>query len=256
MLQSRLTIFHLLRTARKLISDFFTCSSGLLSNGGQIHLALMNHQGGLMAKTNSEWKSSWLSPIYAAENGLLLSHLKPFQPAYNLSAYQFRDRSFNAEKKAFMHLFTKCENLQFKAPEDIQMYSYFSLFIALPTPANNNGTPTRQSDQLWSNGQILDEKFVFEMLKDKIPDGIRIEIKPFRILRQQNPDDEHSAGEWKVVEYQVVIFGESIPITSKDAESYKKAVEDEIQMQTRGTKRGGWNAAHIVPSSLLQSRGW
>jgi hypothetical protein len=216
----------------------------------------MNHQGGLMAKTNSEWKSSWLSPIYAGENGLLLSHFLPFQPTYNLSAYQFRDRSFNAEKKASMHLFTKCDNLHFKAPEDIQMYSYFTLFISLPTPANSSGTPIPQSDQLWNNGQILDEKFVFDVLKDKIPDGIRIEIKPLRILRQQNPDDEINVGEWKVIEYQVVLFGESIPITLKDAESYKKAVEDEIQLQTRGTKRGGWNAAHIVPSSLLQTRGW
>ena len=136
------------------------------------------------------------------------------------------------------------------------MYSYFTLFISLPTPANSSGTPIPQSDQLWSNGQILDEKFVFDVLKDKIPDGIRIEIKPLRILRQQNPDDKINVGEWKVIEYQVVLFGESIPITLKDAESYKKAVEDEIQLQTRGTKRGGWNAAHIVPSSLLQTRGW
>jgi hypothetical protein len=217
----------------------------------------MNHQGGMMAKTNSEWKQSWLPSIYAGDNGLLLSHILPYQPAYNLSAYKFQDRPFYAEKKASMHLFTKSQDRQCKAPEDTQMFSYFTLFMALPVPANIAATTLVQSDQLWRNEQILDDQFVLAMIKDKVPDGIRIRIKPWRILRQKNQDDEyHRAGEWKVMEYQVVLFGESIPITLKDTESYKKAIEDEIQHRTRGTKRGGWNASHIVPSSLLETRKW
>ena len=209
-----------------------------------------------MAKTNSEWKQSWLPAIYAGDNGLLLSHFLPYQPAYKLSAYKFQDRPFHAEKKASMHLFTKGQDLQYKAPKETQMFSYFTLFMALPVPANIVATTVLQSDQLWRNDQILDEQFVFKMIKDKVPDGIRIKIKPWRILRQKNPDDERHAGEWKVVEYQVALFGESIPITMKDAESYKKAIEDEIQRRTQGTKRGGWNVSHTVPSSLLRTRRW
>ena len=127
------------RRNRKLISDFMASSQSVLSSGGQVHLALMDHQGGMHSKTIQEWKCSWLPALYAAENGMLLSHVKPFQPEYNLSSYQFRDRPFHVlggGKESFMNIFTKVgdefEAHHEKVPKDIQMCSHFTLFITLP----------------------------------------------------------------------------------------------------------------------------
>jgi hypothetical protein len=164
-----------------------------------------------------------------------------------------------------MHIFTKNgQMMMIKAPEDIQMYSYFTLFIALPTSVDScehdsiieysNGDG---ADDLWKNEEIVDTSFVFDIIRSKIPDGIRVEIKQWRILREKNPaPNAIEFRKWKVVEYRVVLFGESMPITMKSVESYKKIIEDEVERKTTGTRRGAWNASHVLPSSLLRARGW
>eukprot|EP00557_Chaetoceros_sp_GSL56_P012165 CAMPEP_0176484622 /NCGR_PEP_ID=MMETSP0200_2-20121128/4556_1 /TAXON_ID=947934 /ORGANISM="Chaetoceros sp., Strain GSL56" /LENGTH=343 /DNA_ID=CAMNT_0017881115 /DNA_START=210 /DNA_END=1238 /DNA_ORIENTATION=+ len=259
------------RRNRKLLSDFFSSSKNLLSSGGQVHVALRNHQGGMKATTNTEWRGSWLPAVYAGENGFLQSHLLPYRPEYKLSAYQFRDRPFFAQKESYMHIFTKIGNGCLEddgeggrwmeaVPKDIQMYSYFTLFISLPIAANDmekyserhcscsNGTV---SGDLWSNQYILDTNFVLDMIQRKVPDGIRAEIKQWRVLREKDSTKELQFGKWKVVEYQVVVFGETIPLTMEYVERYKNMIEDEVDRNTVGTRRGAWNASHVLPVSIL-----
>ena len=207
--------------------------------------------------------------LYASENNLLLSHVLPFAPNYNLSAYQFRDRPFALDKESDMYIFTKSDDgvivtvtvavtHEVHVPRDIQMYSYFSLFIALPTTLGDcneqtDGEPRSDDGQLWSTHEILDKDFVHNIVKANVPDGIRSEIKQWRILREKTCD---KAGGWKVAEYQVVLFGERKPITLRDAEIHKAAIEDEVQLRTVGTRRGGWNVSNALPSSILRARGW
>jgi hypothetical protein len=316
------------RRNRTLISNFLASSQQVLSPGGQIHMALLKHQGGMRSNTNQEWKGSWLPAVYAAEHGMLLSHLEPFRPGYDLSSYQFRDRPFHVLDKgreSYMHIFTKVvedghddghddeddeddEDYEddedddpgafttgmgaTRVPEDIQMFSHFALFITFPVPlgqrtdgtegahanahananANANASAsvveecTKSNEttrtagtnhQLWTNEEIFDETFLRDMVQSKTPPGIRTEIKLWRILRGKTEtglayDDDG----WNVAEYKVFCFGERQPITFEDAEVYKKVIEDEVELFTRGTRRGGWASSHIIPSSILRARGW
>jgi hypothetical protein len=173
-----------------------------------------------------------------------------------------------------MHIFTKIRNDgygggEIKAPKDIQMYSYFTLFISLPIAAdsmkeesmrqNNNRLSCSDDtvgDYHWSNHDILDTNFVLDMIQSKVPDGIRTEIKQWRIIRQKDSINEVKPGNWKVVEYQVVLFGETVPLTMESVERYKNMIEDEVERRTIGTRRGAWNASHVLPVSILKARGW
>ena len=42
-------------------------------------MALCEGQGGATAVTNEEWKQSWTAALFAAEKGLLLVDVKPFE---------------------------------------------------------------------------------------------------------------------------------------------------------------------------------
>jgi hypothetical protein len=256
-------LIHCLAVQRKLLSDFFTSSKDFLSDGGQIHLALRNHQGGMTSTTNIEWRASWFPAIYAGENGLLLSHLLPYRPEYKLSAYQFRDRPFFAQKESYMHIFTKINKDGggwMEAPKDIQLYSYFTLFISLPIAADEKKDESERhcmaDGDIWSNHDILDTDFVLDVIRRNVPAGIRAEIKQWRILREKTSTSDVKLGKWKVVEYQVVLFGETVPLTFESVERHKKMIEDEVQQKALGTRRGAWKASHVLPVSILQARGW
>ena len=45
----------------------------MLSPGGQVHVALSDAQGGTHARTQTEWKLSWIPGRLAAEHNLLFS---------------------------------------------------------------------------------------------------------------------------------------------------------------------------------------
>jgi hypothetical protein len=240
---------------RSLMNDFFRSSSPLLSDHGQVHLALLDHQGGMRAESTSEWKSSWLTAQYAGDHDLLLTHHLDFDPFYNLSAYQFRDRPFftgnSRRNTSHVHIYTKGGSKEI-IPKEIEMYSSFTLYLslpsALPTAANHQ---MDQLDDIWTIEEILDIKFIEEMVKSHVPDGIRPEVKLYRILRSPDCVDK-----WTVVEYNVAFFGESKAINMHLANKVKSAIEDHVQIMTKGTRRGGWPASNVIPSSVYRARGW
>lgn len=69
-----------IRYNRLLMKDFFRSASQVIdpSNGGSIDVALMKPQGGIAAKTMTEWKQSWMPAVYAAYADLLLVSARPF----------------------------------------------------------------------------------------------------------------------------------------------------------------------------------
>lgn len=240
---------------RSLMKDFLRMSSTKLSDHGQIHLALLDHQGGMRAESTSEWKRSWLTAQYAGDHDLLLTHHLEFDPFYNLSAYQFRDRPFFTGNKkrneSYVHIYTKSGSKETIAKE-IEMYSSFTLYLSLPSalPSAFNGQMDRMNS-LWTVEEILDINFIEQMVKSHVPDGIRPEVKLYRILRSPDHDDE-----WTVVEYNVAFFGESKVINMNLANQLKNAIEDHVQIMTKGTRRGGWPASNVLPSSVYRARGW
>jgi hypothetical protein len=40
------------------------------------------------------------------------------------------------------------------------------------------------------------------------------------------------------------------------ANQLKNAIEDHVQIMTKGTRRGGWPASNVLPSSVYRARGW
>lgn len=240
---------------RHLMSEFFRSSCPLLADRGQIHLALLDHQGGMRAKSSSEWKRSWLTPQYAADHELLLTHHLDFTPFYNLSAYQFRDRPFctgeDSRTKSNTYIYTKNGGKNIIVPKDIQMYSSFTLYLSLPYSLPCSANFNVSTANLWTVNEILDIHHIEKVVNSKVPYGIRPEVKLYRILRSPSVADD-----WTVVEYNVALFGESIPINMSLANKLKMAIEDEIQIMTQDTRRGGWPASNILPSSVYFARGW
>lgn len=67
------------RRNRALLNDFFQSSKQVLKRNGHVHVALMDHQGGAFATRMEEWKQSWTPARYAANHGLLLISVEPFE---------------------------------------------------------------------------------------------------------------------------------------------------------------------------------
>lgn len=82
---------------RLLVKEFFASATKLIVPGGQIHMALLDHQGGMHAANLSEWKGSWMVGQYAGESQLLLSRVLPYkvrssclyQCFSNINSYQY-----------------------------------------------------------------------------------------------------------------------------------------------------------------------
>jgi len=64
---------------RALLHDFFCSARQVLSPDGEIHVSLCEGQGGSPAKTMDEWRDSWNAALYAAECGLLLKNVLPYE---------------------------------------------------------------------------------------------------------------------------------------------------------------------------------
>nr|XP_023669355.1 ferredoxin-fold anticodon-binding domain-containing protein 1 isoform X1 [Paramormyrops kingsleyae] len=95
---------------RSLLAKFFLSSIQVLKNGGEIHVALCNGQGGTPAdKPTREWHNSWQAVAMAAEAGLILSQICPFDhekyQSYKCTGYRSQDKGFHVEG-ALNHIFT------------------------------------------------------------------------------------------------------------------------------------------------------
>jgi len=65
---------------RELLNAFLGSASEVLNpDGGKIQVALCEGQGGATVATNEEWRQSWTAALFAAENGLLLVDVKPYE---------------------------------------------------------------------------------------------------------------------------------------------------------------------------------
>jgi len=211
-----------IRKNRELLQSFFRSSKKHLTPNGEIHLALRNRQGGMHSETMGEWKQSWKPAQYAAEHGLLLSNMLPYQPNYNLSAYQWKDLSFDAGPSPQMYVFTNCSEEKeeedtydcgdretkvdtqsttlIKALPAIQLYSFFNILVALPAPSppddsdnhrGNNSNDDDNNDGGWTRENILDPNVIQDFVRSHVPVGIRTEAVLNKILdgndRQRPP---------------------------------------------------------------------
>ncbi|XP_028666101.1 ferredoxin-fold anticodon-binding domain-containing protein 1 [Erpetoichthys calabaricus] len=100
---------------RILLASFFLSCADVLTQDGEVHIALCNGQGGTPAdQPMREWHNSWQVVAMAAEAGFILSKICPFDSSkcdgYRSTGYRSQDKSFHTEA-ALNHIFTR--SLQF-----------------------------------------------------------------------------------------------------------------------------------------------
>ncbi|NXP23059.1 FDXA1 protein, partial [Scytalopus superciliaris] len=96
---------------RELLARFFHSSAEVLAEGGEVHVALCNGQGGTPAdQPRREWHNSWQIVAVAAGAGFILSDVHPFKAetihGYKCTGYRSQDKSFCVEG-ALNHIFTR-----------------------------------------------------------------------------------------------------------------------------------------------------
>nr|XP_009942946.1 PREDICTED: ferredoxin-fold anticodon-binding domain-containing protein 1 [Opisthocomus hoazin] len=96
---------------RELLAHFFHSSVEVLTEEGEVHVALCNGQGGTPAdQPRREWHNSWQIVAVAAGAGFILSNVHPFKaetiPGYKCTGYRSQDKSFCVEG-ALNHIFTR-----------------------------------------------------------------------------------------------------------------------------------------------------
>ena len=77
---------------RELLHNFLKSASKVLSSNGEIHIALCEGQGGTSSSTPIKWKQSWKAAEYAAECGLLIMDVLPFEVSRKIKG---KKRFFN-----------------------------------------------------------------------------------------------------------------------------------------------------------------
>ncbi|NXV77172.1 FDXA1 protein, partial [Atlantisia rogersi] len=96
---------------RELLACFFHSSAEVLTEEGEVHVALCSGQGGTPAdQPQREWHNSWQIVAVAAGAGFILSDVHPFKaetiPGYKSTGYRSQDKSFCVEG-ALNHVFTR-----------------------------------------------------------------------------------------------------------------------------------------------------
>ena len=95
---------------QQLLRDFFESTSSILSPHGEVHVTLCRGQGGTpVDSTHRGYHNSWKVVEMAAEAGLILSHVQPFNasayPGYVPTGYRGENKGFTVDG-ALEHVFT------------------------------------------------------------------------------------------------------------------------------------------------------
>ncbi|XP_063058721.1 ferredoxin-fold anticodon-binding domain-containing protein 1 isoform X2 [Engraulis encrasicolus] len=108
---------------RGLLVKFFQSCAKVLKDGGEVHVALCNGQGGTPADNPMrEWHNSWQVVAMAAEAGLVLNEVHPFDPTkyqgYKCTGYRSQDKGFHVEN-GLNHIFTR--SYPYTTPVNVKM---------------------------------------------------------------------------------------------------------------------------------------
>ncbi|KAF7688856.1 ferredoxin-fold anticodon-binding domain-containing protein 1 [Silurus meridionalis] len=108
---------------RALLTKFFLSCAEVLKADGEVHVALCNGQGGTPCDSPMrEWHNSWQAVAMAAEAGLVLSEIRPFDrdryQGYKSTGYRSQDKGFHVEG-GLNHVFTR--SLPYTMPEKLKM---------------------------------------------------------------------------------------------------------------------------------------
>ncbi len=136
-----------------------------------------------------------------------------------------------------MYIFTNADGVT-KAPCDLQLYSYFNVFIRLSKTNEYNS-----QDELHDTGNVI------KAIRELVPDGVNTDIQFTQLVDGSSLHNPQECYEF--AEYRVVLFGESQPMRQSFAQEIMNHVEEEIYRLTGWKRTGIWKASHPCPSSVF-----
>jgi len=215
-------------------------STSTTTNGSKIIVSLCEGQGGFPASTAEEWKQSWLVPKYAAEHGLLLRDLQPYEPAYQQTSHRGKDRPWvkDGTDQRYVFGFPNNESIH----PDLQISCRHELRIVLPRDFGTVGSSlsSSSSSSAVSRRDILEGDAVYELTRNFVPDGIRMEVAAREILEPyvMNGDATVNATANATANANatgtLAIFllnysGEKMPLTRQAADAIRSGVEASVR---------------------------
>ncbi len=229
------------RYNRQLIDAFLKSASEKLSSsgGGEIHMALVHGQGGSNAKTLEEYRDTWTPSMYAAEHGLLLYKVEPFQAMYNLSSHRVVDRGFKLGAETKMFIFGKPSRNAMKGIEKkYQLCCKQELHVVLPEDYildAQSDSYTTDSSVSYSLKHILDGDAIQSIIQGVVPDGIRVEVPSRNLIKK-----ERTGYERDMVLFDIVYCGERAVIRRDEVDGYRDLAEIEVEkyIPLRENRRG------------------
>jgi len=225
---------------RELIDNFLSSARDVLHERGEITISLCAGQGGVPASTIDEWKQSWLVPEYAANHGLVLRKLIPYDPSYQQTSHRGKDRPWKKDGTSQRYTFTfpdqKCIDY------DLQMSCRHELRIVLPDDFEGNSNVSRDD--------IVKGNAVFHLTKNFVPEGIKMQVVEREIL----PRHCFNGEEVSLAIFLINYSGEISPLTREIADSVRSQLEAYVHQEWGfDVAKGGRLVSRPYPTHLLPS---
>ena len=215
------------RYNRILLANFLGSASNILSPQGEIHVALCGGQGGSSSTTLQQWRGSWQASMLAADRGLLLARVMPYEANYRLSSHREKDRPFSLGKDPTMHIFVKPDGV-LEASRDIQLCCRHELHIVIPTNTDDD-TTTATTAGIYTLNEIVEGDAIRHIIQNHIvPTGIRVEVPARQIVDVNESQDRQHGLSYRVCVFLVAYCGEKYPVTRHMANTWRIQTEDEV----------------------------
>jgi hypothetical protein len=227
------------RYNRQLLDEFLSSAALVLEpERGEIHVALCEGQGGGEATDMQEWRGSWMAAAYAAQAGLLLRRIEPFEhhASYDQSSHRGADRAFFIGTNPLLYVFSHPNGKPIEMEHQVA-YRH-ELRIRLD--------PTDLQACRYSIEDLCDGDIILDLAKSLAPQGIRVEIPMRDVVKVNNVAP--------LLIFLLVYSGDSMPLTRTLADQTRSRLEEatveELGMQVVKRNR---MVSKPFPYSLLKS---
>jgi len=227
------------RANRELLDNFLASASKVLSPGGEIHIVLCDGQGGMEALHSRDWKLSWKAAAYAADHGLLLHQIDPFEVKYNKSSHRGVDRPFLVRGTPFRYVF----GFPNGKPVAEKLQIAFRHELRLIMDAERLALCPHTKEELYKGDSV---EAILRQVTSNFP-GIRAEapMKDFVTTKHE---------QLSLLVFLVVYRGDSMPITRDLAEELRAAVEAATkETLSLDIAKPGRMVSTAFPYSMMQS---
>jgi hypothetical protein len=187
-----------------------------------------------------KWKQSWLVAVYAAEHGLLCRKLQSYNPIYTQTSHRGKDKPWIKDGigQRYHFSFPRRNKNKILCPIDtnLQISCRTELRIVLPNE-NENENDDKEKQQhdatrVPSRNDIVDGDAVYNLIKEFVPDGIRMDVVAREIVSPYtytSKSNNNIPEEVTLAIFLINYSGESIPLTRDLADSIRSKVEISVK---------------------------